>query len=68
MSKKSPKDEKQAKSSIRVDEELWREAKIHAIRLGITLTDFLQIALKDAMKKYKSDKELKEDAKKVGEK
>lgn len=34
-------------TSIKVDGELWKEAKIQAIRSGITLQDVLNRALKE---------------------
>ena len=34
-------------TSIKVDEDLWKEAKIQAIRSGITLQDVLNRALKE---------------------
>ena len=34
-------------TSVKVDDELWKEAKIQAIRSGITLQDVLNRALKE---------------------
>jgi predicted DNA-binding ribbon-helix-helix protein len=42
---------KQTVTSIRVDEELWKEAKIYAIRNGITLADLLEKLLKEELRK-----------------
>jgi predicted DNA-binding ribbon-helix-helix protein len=36
-------------TSIRVDDELWKEAKIYAIRKGITLTELIEGLLKDEL-------------------
>lgn len=38
-------------TSIRVDDELWKEAKIYAVRKGITLTDLIEKLLKKELKK-----------------
>ena len=38
-------------TSIRVDEELWKEAKIHAIRRGITVTELIAQLLKEELVK-----------------
>ena len=37
-------------TSLKVDEEVWKEAKIRAIREGITLTELLNQALKIRLK------------------
>jgi len=38
-------------TSIRVNNELWKEAKIHAIRKGITLTQLIERLLIDELKR-----------------
>jgi len=38
-------------TSIRVDDALWKEAKIYAIRKGITLTELIERLLKDELTK-----------------
>lgn len=40
-----------AVTSIRVDEELWKEAKIHAIRKGITLSELIARLLREELAK-----------------
>jgi hypothetical protein len=37
-------------TSIKVDDELWREAKIYCIQKGITLGDLLEQLLREKMK------------------
>jgi len=37
-------------TSIKVDEDTWKEVKIHAIRKGMTVTEFLNNALKKELK------------------
>ena len=37
-------------TSIRIDEELWKEAKHYAINEGITLTELVEQALRNEMK------------------
>lgn len=37
-------------TSIKVDEELWKEAKIEAIKRGVTLTEFLNEAVKKELR------------------
>lgn len=38
-------------TSIKVEDELWREAKIHCIRRGITLGELLERLLKEELKR-----------------
>jgi len=40
-------------TSIRVDKELWIEAKIYAIKKGITLTELLEQLLKRELEENK---------------
>jgi len=40
-------------TSVKVDEDTWREAKIEAIREGITLQDVLNRALLDWLEKQR---------------
>ena len=40
-------------TSIKVDKELWKEAKIHAIKNGMTLYEFLEQALRNRLKAEK---------------
>jgi predicted DNA-binding ribbon-helix-helix protein len=40
---------KQIVTSIRVEEELWKEAKIHAIRKGMTVTELLEKLLTEEL-------------------
>jgi predicted DNA-binding ribbon-helix-helix protein len=42
---------KQVVTSIKVDEELWKEAKIYAIKKGITLAELLNELLKKELEK-----------------
>jgi len=46
---------KQTITSIRVDEELWKDAKIYAIKKGITLTDLLEQLLRRELRDSKKD-------------
>ena len=41
---------KQVVTSIRVDEDVWREAKIYAIRSGMTISELLERLLKEKLK------------------
>jgi len=41
----------QTVTSVRVDEELWKKAKIHAIQKGITLTALLEELLRNELEK-----------------
>jgi predicted DNA-binding ribbon-helix-helix protein len=45
---------KQVVTSIRVDEKLWKEAKIYAIKKGITLAELLNELLKKELEKEDS--------------
>ena len=45
-----PKKKRDKQTSIRVDPELWKRAKIQAIELGITVTQLLNEALRDKLK------------------
>jgi len=38
-------------TSIRVDEDLWKEAKIYAIKNGMTMKDLIETLLKKELKK-----------------
>lgn len=38
-------------TSVRVDDELWKRAKIHAIENGETLTEMLERLLKDELER-----------------
>lgn len=38
-------------TSVKVDEDVWKEAKIESIRRGITLTELLDFAIKQELKK-----------------
>ena len=44
---------KQIVTSIRVDEDLWKEAKIHAVRKEITLTELVERLLREELGKSK---------------
>lgn len=44
---------KEIVTSIRVDEDLWKEVKIHTVREGITLSEFLNHVLREKLKKSK---------------
>jgi len=37
-------------TSIRIDEDLWKKSKIKAINQGITITEFLNQALREKIK------------------
>ena len=41
---------KQLVTSLRVDPELWKEAKIQAIRHDLTLADVVDVAIRDWIK------------------
>lgn len=38
-------------TSIKIDEDVWKKAKITAIKRGMTVTDLLHTALESEMKK-----------------
>ena len=40
-------------TSVRVDDELWKKAKIHAIEKGETMTDMLERLLKEELQRRK---------------
>jgi hypothetical protein len=42
-------------TSIRVDEDLWRDAKIHAIRKETTLTELIEKLLREELKSSKRE-------------
>ena len=42
---------KQIVTSVKVDQEIWKRAKIEAIKQGMTLADFLNKSIEDALKK-----------------
>jgi antitoxin component of RelBE/YafQ-DinJ toxin-antitoxin module len=46
---------KQIVTSIRVDESLWKDAKIYAIKNGISMSDLLDSVLREKIKERKSD-------------
>lgn len=50
-----PKDEgkKREATSIKIDPQLWKEAKIEAIRREVDLSDLVEAALKKELKKEK---------------
>jgi len=37
-------------TSIKIDEDVWKKAKITAIKRGVTVTDLLQTALESELK------------------
>lgn len=41
---------KKTATSINIDEELWKEAKIEAVKRGITVTELLEKALRNELK------------------
>jgi len=43
-------------TSVKVDEDVWKKAKIRAIEEGITLQDLLNEALEDRLSKKESSK------------
>lgn len=46
-----PTNEKeQIVTSLRVDPELWKKAKIEAIKRGVTLADIVEVSLKKELK------------------
>lgn len=47
-------------TSFRVDAELWKEAKIYAIKNEITIKELLEILLKMELEEKRIMKELKE--------
>jgi predicted DNA-binding ribbon-helix-helix protein len=48
-------------ASIRVDRELWKEVKKHAIDEGLTLTDLVERLLKEELSKVRRKTEGLED-------
>lgn len=40
-------------TSIKIEEDIWKKAKIEAIKRGVTVTDFLNTAIEDELKKSK---------------
>jgi len=42
-------------TSIRVDQELWKEAKIYAIKKGMTLTELLEKLLREEIEGSKKE-------------
>jgi len=42
-------------TSVRVDDELWKKAKIHAIEKNETLTDMVERLLKDELKRKQKE-------------
>jgi predicted DNA-binding ribbon-helix-helix protein len=44
---------KQIVTSIKIDEDTWKKAKIEAIRRGMTVAQLLNSALEEALKKSK---------------
>jgi len=46
---------KQIVTSIRVDEELWKEAKIYAVKKGITLAEFLNELIREKLEKTQKE-------------
>jgi predicted DNA-binding ribbon-helix-helix protein len=46
---------KQTVTSIRVDEDLWRDAKIYAIRKETTLTELIEKLLRDELKSSRKE-------------
>lgn len=48
-----PKEEKQTVTSLRVNPELWKEAKVQAIRNEMTLAEVVEQALKQWIKEHK---------------
>jgi predicted DNA-binding ribbon-helix-helix protein len=46
---------KQIVTSIRVEEELWKEAKIYAIRKGMTVTELLEKLLTEELAQKKRE-------------
>ena len=44
---------KRGPTSINIDLELWKEVKKAAIDEGITATEFLELALRDRLTKFK---------------
>jgi len=43
------------KTSINIDSKLWKEAKIYAIRQGITISELIEKLLRDELKKSKKE-------------
>jgi hypothetical protein len=58
--KKGLKKEKRMPTSIHINEELWDEVKIAAIKKKITATEFLETALKRELQRDKSSMSAKE--------
>jgi len=40
-------------TSIKVDEDLWKKAKIEAIKRGMTVAEFLNKAMEEALRRTK---------------
>ena len=43
--------EKRESTSIKIDPELWKEAKIHAIRRGVSVSELVELALRNEMER-----------------
>jgi len=42
-------------TSLRIDDELWKEAKIYSIKKGITLAELLEMLLKQELEKARKE-------------
>ncbi len=49
-------EKKQLVTSLRIDPEIWKEAKVAAIQNDKTLTQFVEEAIEACIKKYKDER------------
>lgn len=47
--------EKRMSTSIKIGPELWKEAKIEAIRRGMDVSDFVEMALRSELDRHKQN-------------
>lgn len=45
--------EKRTSTSIKIDPELWKEAKIESIRRGMNVSDLVEMALRSELDRHK---------------
>lgn len=50
-------------TSFRVDEELWREARVYAVRHGLTVKELIEFVLKRELKENRILKVVAQEAK-----
>ena len=60
-----PAETKQIVTSLKVDPDLWKEAKIEALKNDITLGELIDQAVRDWIKKHRKQTISDEEAKKI---